>query len=485
MTHKGVLLVGGKSERMGSDKARLLLDDSRRFVDATATALASACDQVVLVGREEDVHLEPKDARGDRLVVESHVDAGQGPLQALAPYFVDAGVDWETLTVVPVDAPGVRGPDLRRLQDAATDANAIAHFVTGASDGGQEKTLALPVCIPKGAAPAIARAIAAGERALAKTLAKQQTKAVGLSREAARRLSNLNTPEDVERFARHLEQEHIVTTRKVEVVRLRSGERNAETTSDVVAEEEPLEIRVQGVSVAVTMRTPGHDEDLVRGFLMTEGVVEDPSAIVRVAHCERVEDPEAEENVIDARLREGLAFDVESLRRHTFAHSSCGVCGKATLEAALARGAPLDDSRTLAASVVAGLPDRLRDHQAVFDRTGGLHAAGLLRHEKARALAWVREDVGRHNAIDKVVGAAIADWSNGSSAGLCLVVSGRVSFEVVQKAARAKWPIVAAISAPTSLAVRLADTLGVTLVGFVREGSMVVYTHPQRIRCGD
>lgn len=472
---------------MGRDKARLSLDANVRLVDATASTLAQACDRVYLVGREEDATLAPVNAQGSRVDVVSLVDDGEGPFQALAPFLANAGdaSDWETLTILPVDTPGIRAIDLLRLQEAARGADAIAHFQAKGDESPKDKSVVqLPACLPRGVAPSLLAAVEAGERKLAKTLTAQETIAVRLVDDESWRLSNLNTPADVERFLRdqrrHREQSQSVTTRHVKVVRLKAGAL-AEQANDVVAEEEPLEIRVQGVSVAVTMRTPGHDHDLVRGFLLTEGVVQTPSDIVRVAHCERVEDPEAEDNVIDVRLRDGLTLDVERLRRHTFAHSSCGVCGKATLEAALENGPPLDDKRTLSAAVVATLPERLRLHQEVFDRTGGLHAAGLLAHARARTLAVVREDVGRHNAIDKVVGATVGTESNGAAPGLALVVSGRVSFEVVQKAARAQWPILVAISAPTSLAVRLADTLGVTLVGFVRNGSMVVYTHAQRI----
>jgi FdhD protein len=261
------------------------------------------------------------------------------------------------------------------------------------------------------------------------------------------------------------------------------GRRTAARTDSLVVEE-PLEIRVAGpgaepAPVAVTMRTPGHDAELATGFLLTEGVVASADAIVDV----RFDVGPLEEqhgNVVTVQLTR--PFDVERLQRHFFASSSCGVCGKATLRQLEVRCGPVADGPTVDAAVIAGLPARLRAGQALFEATGGLHAAGLF--EPDGTLVALREDVGRHNAVDKLVGWALVEGRLPLS-GVVLLVSGRVSFEIVQKAAMAGIPIVAAVSAPSSLAVEVAEGLGMTLVGFVREGRFNVYAGPERVRMAE
>ena len=248
----------------------------------------------------------------------------------------------------------------------------------------------------------------------------------------------------------------------VEVVRLPRGE----TEPDEIAVEEPLEIRVGGHPIAVTMRTPGHDEELALGFLRSEGI-----AAVS-AH------PTADfaANVIDVEVDGDI--DLDRLSRNFYTSSSCGVCGKGALEAVAVEAARVESELVLPGELVAVLPDRLREAQPAFAATGGLHATGLFSSEGD--LLVVREDVGRHNAMDKVVG-----WAFGEGllplSDKVLCVSGRLSFELVQKAAVAGCPIVAAVGAPSTLAVDLARDRGVTLCGFVRGGRVNVYSEPQRI----
>ena len=248
----------------------------------------------------------------------------------------------------------------------------------------------------------------------------------------------------------------------VEVVRFPQGE----TEPDEIAVEEPLEIRVGGHPIAVTMRTPGHDEELALGFLRSEGI-----AAVS-AH------PTADfaANVIDVEVDGDI--DLDRLSRNFYTSSSCGVCGKGALEAVAVEAARVESELVLSGELVAVLPDRLREAQPAFAATGGLHATGLFSSEGD--LLVVREDVGRHNAMDKVVG-----WAFGEGllplSDKVLCVSGRLSFELVQKAAVAGCPIVAAVGAPSTLAVDLARDRGVTLCGFVRGGRVNVYSEPQRI----
>lgn len=252
------------------------------------------------------------------------------------------------------------------------------------------------------------------------------------------------------------------------------GERR-ETTLDVVAHEEPLELQLDGTSLAVLMRTPGHDEELGSGFLLTEGIISAWSDVESLRHCTVAPVPEAEDNVLQIRLR--APVDMARFRRNQFASSSCGVCGKATLENALRTSMPIVSALKVPPALLTSLPALLRANQPGFDSTGGLHGAALFTVRGELLVA--REDVGRHNAVDKVIGWALR--SGTSVSGSVLMVSGRLSFELVQKCVAARIPVLAGISAPTSLAVRMADQLGVTLVGFLRERAMNVYAHAQRI----
>ncbi len=234
---------------------------------------------------------------------------------------------------------------------------------------------------------------------------------------------------------------------------------------DLVAVEEPLEIRIGGEPVAVTMRTPGHDEELALGFCVTEGM--DPVLA-------RVPDDLAA-NAVEV---EAAGFDPERLRRHFYTSSSCGVCGKGAIEAVQVTAPRIESGLELSVDLVASLPGRLREAQRAFAATGGLHATGLF--DGTGELLCVREDVGRHNAMDKVVGWAFTHQLLPLT-GNALCVSGRLSFELVQKAAVAGCPVLVAVGAPSSLAVELAEDRGVTLCGWVRDGRVTVYTEPWRI----
>jgi FdhD protein len=269
---------------------------------------------------------------------------------------------------------------------------------------------------------------------------------------------------------------HSSTRTRVTV--LNDGVRSERT--DTLATEEPLEIRVQGpgqemVQVAVTMRTPGGDFELACGFLFTEGLIA-PGEVRRVAYCDNLPGEEQRYNVVSVTLER--PFDAEGLRRNFYANSSCGVCGKAALEDIEVRCEAVAPGPEVDLPLLVTLPDRLREAQTVFERTGGLHAAGLFSAEGE--VLTVREDVGRHNAVDKVIGERYLAGDVPAS-GTILQVSGRASFEIVQKAAVAGIPIVSAVSAPSSLAVEAADRFGMTLVGFVRDGRANVYTHPERV----
>ncbi len=249
---------------------------------------------------------------------------------------------------------------------------------------------------------------------------------------------------------------------------------------DTLATEEPMEIRVGGPgqearSVAVTMRTPGGDYQLAVGFLFTEGLIQ-PQDVTRVAYCDDLGDEEQRYNVVTVTLNR--AFDQEDLHRNFFATSSCGICGKAALDDVQVRCAPVAAGPVVSTSLLLSLPDALRRKQRVFDRTGGLHAAALFTVDGT--VIGMREDVGRHNAVDKVIGEQVLAGGVPLSEHI-LQVSGRASFEIVQKAAVAGIPIVSAVSAPSSLAVEAGERFGMTIVGFVRGDRCNVYTHPERV----
>jgi FdhD protein len=250
------------------------------------------------------------------------------------------------------------------------------------------------------------------------------------------------------------------TTAHVDVVRVPEGD-----AQDVVAVEEPLEIRIGKAPVAVTMRTPGHDEELALGFCLSEGLRPRAARVPSDLSANTVE--------VDAS-----GFDRERLRRSFYTSSSCGVCGKGALEAVAVEAPRVHDDVRVSAAVLAELPDRLRSGQAAFSATGGLHATGLF--EAGGELLCLREDVGRHNAMDKVVGWAFTEGRLPLRASV-LCVSGRLSFELVQKAAVAGCPIVAAVGAPSSLAIELARDRGVTICGFVRGGRLNVYSESWRV----
>jgi FdhD protein len=268
-------------------------------------------------------------------------------------------------------------------------------------------------------------------------------------------------------------------TQVVRTVQKRRLDRVSIEEHDELATEEPLEIRVEGRPVAVTMRTPGHDEELAAGFLLTEGVIARGTDVQSIAPA-LAKGGGVEPNVIDVRLTQAGTVDFARLTRHVFTASSCGLCGKATIAAVQARHACFepDEGPHVTADMLARMPATLAAAQSVFLRTGGLHAAGLFATDGR--LLLLREDVGRHNAVDKVIG-HLALAGKIDPATLVLLVSGRVAFEIVQKALAARIAVVAAISAPTSLAADLARANGMTLVGFLREGRMNVYAGADRI----
>jgi FdhD protein len=269
------------------------------------------------------------------------------------------------------------------------------------------------------------------------------------------------------------------TTTRRPVVRINLATGEPRRRPDELAAEEPLEIRVRKQPLAVTMRTPGHDIDLAMGFLLSEGIIGSAADVVTAQLCAGTDTPNTY-NVVDVTLGAEVPPPVTDPSRNFYTTSSCGVCGKASIDAVRTRS-PYDvsgDPLAVPARTLAELPDRLRAAQRTFDRTGGLHAAALF--TPAGELVVLREDVGRHNAVDKVIGWAVREGRL-PLAGHLLLVSGRASFELTQKAWMAGIPLLAAVSAPSTLAAELAEEAGMTLVGFLRGETMNVYTSAQRV----
>ena len=273
--------------------------------------------------------------------------------------------------------------------------------------------------------------------------------------------------------------------RRIVVHEVRDG-RSQRRPDDLVVEE-PMEIRLvlpgrpEALRLTVTMRTPGHDFELAAGFLQSEGVIRQREDIAAISYC--VEGPQAQRyNVVNVALRPGVTFDPETLVRHVYTTSSCGVCGKASIEAVRLQGLrPVGAGLSVSADLVVALPETLRREQSLFERTGGLHAAALF--DAQGRLESLREDVGRHNAVDKLVGQRLLAGALPLSQSI-LLVSGRASFEIMQKALAAGIPAVCAVSAPSSLAVELAREFGMILIGFLRGNRFNVYAGEGRVTLG-
>ncbi len=428
----GILLVGGASRRFGSPKALVTVDGET--MAERAWRLLGDCAHRIAVGKAADALELPFE------LVDDGVDV-RAPLAGLVAGLRVAPTD--LCLVVPVDCPALTRAALADLA-AACNGHEAAWPQTGP----------LPGCYRRSALRVLEPRLAARQLRLRDAAAELDVVRVELP---AAVLANVNSPAD-------LASGSVTLTRAIaraDVVRL-----DGRDEPDVVAVEEPLEIRIAGEPVAVTMRTPGHDEELALGFALGEGLRPVEASLT----------PDFAANAVDLRVG---SFDPERLRRHFYTSSSCGVCGKGALDAVAVSAPPVDSRLEVDGELLASLPDRLRSAQPAFARTGGVHAAGLFAADGS--LLCVREDVGRHNALDKVVGWALRS-------GLVplrdqvLCVSGRLSFELVQKAALAGCPVLVGVGAPSSLAVELAAAQGITLCGFARRGGLNVYSRFERVR---
>lgn len=442
-----VLLAGGRSFRFGRDKAFVEWQGMPLYVAQLRKLVGLKPQRIYLSSRADQAF--PEFLEGVTRLVDDVSDLGPvgGIQQALAASEADK------VLVVAVDLPRMETQFLAELIE-----NSLPGIgrVPRSSRGWEPLAAVYPrIAMLR----LVDEAIRAGDYRLQNLLMRASEQGiiedVTISDTQRDLFANLNTPEDLREIQRGIHDENFA------LHRYRRGG-GFTRVLDIVATEAPLEIRVNGTSVAVTMRTPGHDEDLVTGFLFTEGIIKDAAEITEIVRCPSV-DESASGNVLDVRLRREV--DLNRLTRHLFTSSSCGICSKATLDAVFGHYPPVDASILLTADRLLALPDVLRSVQATFERTGGLHASALFDSEGDRLLL-VREDVGRHNALDKVIGQALlTDQPLSQTA---LLVSGRISLELMQKALAARIPFVAGISAPSSLAVDLARRSGQTLVGFLR-----------------
>ena len=457
------LIAGGRSSRMGEDKAFLDWKGRPLFAVQLEKLLRAVPDCGVCLSANADQPF-PEFMEGVTLVRDSAPDLG--PLGALRDCLA-ASQEADLLLVLAVDLPAMPTEFLESLVEQAKDRG---RGVVAKKDDRWEPMAAV---FPISALPLAESRIAEGTLSMQRFC--DRAEAAGLIEEGKgfdpEWFANANTPEE---FARMQQGQF---DRPTLLHRYRKGAGFTES-DDRLAAEEPLEIRVEGKSVAVMMRTPGHDEELAAGFLLTEKVISSADDLFEISRCRDIEDPEAAGNVVDVKLAPHHRVDLDSLTRHVFTSSSCGVCGKATIESVFQEFPPIESELSLSPSRLLGLPDTLRQAQETFEKTGGLHASALF--DNKGTLHLLREDVGRHNALDKVIGRSLLE-GNLPLIDRVLLVSGRISFELIQKALAAGIPIIAGISAPSSLAVEFAEGSGQTLVGFLREKGFNLYTGAHRI----
>lgn len=452
------LIAGGKSSRFGEDKAFYQWRGQPLFAFQLAKLAQLEPEQIYLSANQNQPF--PDFIEGISIVHD--LDGNLGPIGGLAACLEECETDF--LVVLAVDLPNLSPDFLKQLVDTGKG-------IVPRIDGRFEPLAAV---YPKSILQLVREQIAAGELSLQKLIAKAGLEALEIESEADRALfANLNRPEDLATIQQGLFDKPTLLDR------FKAGKGFA-AVEDFVAAEEPLEIRIEDRSIAVMMRTPGHDDELTAGFLLTESVIKSGDEIFEISACPDV-DPEGIGNTIQAKLALGHSVNLESLTRHVFTSSSCGVCGKATIDSIFQQydSIPAETGGVVSEKVLLSLSGTLRAAQETFDRTGGLHASAIF--DREGNLQWLREDVGRHNALDKVIGRAVLDGKIPLSDSI-LLVSGRISFELMQKALAAGIPIVAGISAPSSLAVEVAKESGQTLIGFLRERSFNVYANAFRVK---
>ncbi|CAN5138522.1 hypothetical protein BH23VER1_BH23VER1_18830 [soil metagenome] len=485
-----ILIAGGKSSRMGQDKALIEIGGRPLWRIQLDKLQALRPSQIMISARRGQRFLE-----SDTRVVWDEF-GGAGPLGAIVTCMKQATA--KRVLVLGVDLPGITARFLRDelLLRAFLDSGVVYRH-----EGRFQPFAAVyPKSVLKLAQRLLSQNRFALQDLITDAIDEGALDAYDLPEEFAGQFANVNTPDDLAAFrsggsppaqpsgpaepgdsgdSGELEPLPAGPTpgaAAVTISRWRSGE--LAEKDDFVAREEPLEIRVEGQNIAISMRTPGHDEELAAGFLLTEGVIRSPDDIFEVSTCPSVQEDGGESNAVDVLLSHPDSFDLKRLTRHVYTSSSCGVCGKDSIDTAFANFPPIPPGTPGARvdpALLLTLPDKLRAAQETFRCTGGLHACALF--DPAGKLLLIREDVGRHNALDKLIGhSLLRGWLPLDDK--ILFLSGRVSFEMMHKALAARIPMVAAISAPTSLAAEFARASGQGLAGFVRGHSLNLYSSP-------
>jgi FdhD protein len=464
------LIAGGQGRRLGGlCKAHLILPDGRTILQRTLDELRPLVDDVIVVGGDS-ANFAPLMTVGD-LISDRGAPGGV--------YTACASAQTEWLLALATDMPSVSVHVLRQLWAEREGVD----VVTAAISPGRLESLHA-FYRAKTCALAFAPLLDAGQPSFAPLFESVRTKVVPAAE--LRRIDpelasfrNVNTPEDLQRHQLRIPPQRMEKGQKIHSV-IHFGPK-PQQAMDTVAVEEPLEIRVDEETIAVTMRTPGEDDRLALGFLFSEGLIRSFDDVSSIAHCGHPGE-EGFGNVIEVKSAAGTAIDLErklDSRRWSVTSSACGVCGRQTIEDLTRRCAPVQSTEQVSEDFVWRCAQKLRSAQPLFARTGGLHAAVVF--DRSGEIIASSEDVGRHNAVDKVVGTLL--FSKNPERAQLLFVSGRASFEIVQKAAAARIPIVASVSAASSLAVELAEAMGVTLISFVRNGSFNAYSHAERIEC--
>jgi len=454
MTFSAALLVGGQSSRMGRDKS--LLDWQGEPLWQHQLHILRALDphRLLIAARAEQRINAPSDAS---LILDPH-DSDEGPLGAITRCLRAAQ---SSVFVLATDMPRMTADFLRPYLD-----DDVKGFVFRTSQGFEPLAAFYTPTMLSMLEDALANRRLALQRFIASAIEQGLMRLIDVAPADEFYFRNVNTPSDL-----LLDR----TTSPTPVTRLHR-DAAAESVTDVTAVEEPLEIRVEGRSVAVVMRTPGHDRELAAGFLVSEGVVQKPRDILEISQCPANTDSKG--NIVDVLLG-GAVVNWDSLTRHVFSASSCGLCGKTSIDSVFQRFPAVAADWQVSPALLWSLVAKVRAAQDNFAKTGGLHASALFDLEGN--LIVLREDVGRHNALDKVLGYGLLNNLLPFDQRI-LFLSGRVSFEMIQKALAGGIALVAAISAPSSLAVDFAREANQTLVGFLREPTLNVYTHGYRVR---
>lgn len=462
MNFAAALLAGGRSTRMGQDKAWLLWQGEPLAKRQLRVLAETGAAWLMVSCREEQEFTESGEwlMHGADLMVFDPLNTDEGPLGGIVRCLQTIDLP---LLVLAVDMPHMTAGFLldRLLAPFDGDQGLVFRGAHGFEP--------LAAIYPPTMLPLLEAALQAGKLGLqaiiAEAVQRGMMKVLDMQPSDEAFFRNVNTPADIaeDKFAA-----------AVQMIRVQRGG-VPESSDDLVAREEPLEIRVKGRNVAVVMRTPGHDRELAAGFLFSEGVVQRCDQILDIIKCPGT--GRSKGNIVDVLVGDA-EVDWDSLTRHVFSASSCGLCGKSSIDSVFQRFAPVTSEAKVSPELLWSLADKVRAAQATFTKTGGLHACAIFDLEGK--LIVLREDVGRHNALDKILGYALLHDLLPFDQHI-LFLSGRVSFEMMQKALAAGVPILSAISAPSSLAVQFADESNQTLVGFLRDPTLNVYTHSHRI----